>query len=217
MSDAMSDAKSDAKSDALSDTHGAALKVRAADILIRCLAATWRFTPPTDTLPERCVVAFWHRDMLAMWKYFSGTQSTGVTSLSRDGDILARLLHSWSYSVIRGSSSKGGKEVLQSMVEAATRSKVLVTPDGPRGPAGQCKAGAVICAQRAQVPLVFLELECSRFYTLQRSWDRFRIPLPFARIRLRVRSMHSVEATWDSQTIDALLASLSDPSQYLTE
>lgn len=152
-------------------------------ILLRILAATWRIRL-CGTIPGgTCVIAFWHGSMLPVWKFFSGTNSAAVVSRSRDGEILSALLASWHYRLIRGSSSSGGRETLAAMTEAATVGKVLITPDGPRGPKCVAKAGAALAVQRAVADLVCCRVEISRKILL-RSWDSFAVPLPFARITL---------------------------------
>jgi hypothetical protein len=58
---------------------------------------------------------------------------------------------------------------------------VAVTPDGPAGPAGIVKPGAVRAAHRAEVPVLPVAARVDRAWRL-RSWDRLVIPQPFARI-----------------------------------
>ncbi len=187
------------------------LKILLSSMLIRLLAASWRLRlEHASELPDRCVVAFWHEDMLAVWKYFATQSCAGVTSLSKDGDYLAAILQTWTYTVIRGSSSKGGHETLEQMVQAAATTKVLVTPDGPRGPRRVFKAGAAVCAQRARVPLVVIEVQISRAHRLEKSWDKFSIPLPFSRVTLRVKRVINIDANADRDAIDAILRELSD-------
>ena len=131
-----------------------------------------------------CVIAFWHGDMLPVWKHFANTQSVALISQSRDGGLLGQLLARWGFETIRGSSSKGGSEALSDMVAALQSGKrVLITPDGPRGPYHQMKPGAVIAAHRARVPLVLCRVHAGwRIHGT--NWDRFLIPLPLAGIEL---------------------------------
>ncbi len=58
-----------------------------------------------------------------------------------------------------------------------------VTPDGPRGPARQLAPGALAAAQRAQAPLVALRAHAASAWRF-RSWDRFLVPKPFARVTI---------------------------------
>jgi lysophospholipid acyltransferase (LPLAT)-like uncharacterized protein len=132
------------------------------------------------------VLAFWHGEMLPIWKFFSRRNAVGLTSLSRDGAVLAQLLGDWGYEPVRGSSSKGGREALVRFTRLATSHLALITPDGPRGPRCEFKLGAVLTASRAAVPLVLCRLEASAnaVWRFERSWDKFCLPKPFARLRL---------------------------------
>jgi lysophospholipid acyltransferase (LPLAT)-like uncharacterized protein len=61
---------------------------------------------------------------------------------------------------------------------------VGITPDGPRGPCYEMKAGGVIVARRAHAPALLIGAEFESAWRL-RSWDRFHIPKPFSRVRMR--------------------------------
>ena len=67
------------------------------------------------------------------------------------------------FETIRGSSSRGGQEALQSMI-SCIRSKrsVAVTPDGPRGPRHSVRPGiyfATLVTERAQVRVKVVRLQ----------------------------------------------------------
>lgn len=174
-------------------------------LLLRLLAATWRIKAEGTVPPEQSVIAFWHGAMLPVWKYFSFDGASAIVSRSKDGSALAMLLESWGYSVIRGSSSKGGKESLAAMVSAATAGQVLVTPDGPRGPKAVMKAGAVVAAQRAGVPLCCCRVNILWKITLN-SWDNFAIPLPFSRITLNFLPLVLFPLSATSEDIDTAIS-----------
>lgn len=157
---------------------------RLGPLLIYQLARTWRIRGDSVALPPSAVIVFWHGDMLPVWKFFSGAGSVALISQSRDGGLLADLLGRLDFQVVRGSSSKGGKEALASLVDAAHAGRrVLITPDGPRGPRHEMKPGAVVVAHRAGVPLVLCRVRAAAAMHGSH-WDRFLLPLPFARIEL---------------------------------
>lgn len=125
---------------------------------------------------QNYVLAFWHGTMLLPW-YLHGSQNfAALTSKSKDGDLLARILKKWKYKVIRGSSSTGGDVALGIMVDyAKNKYSIAITPDGPRGPRQNFKAGAVITAKKTGIPLVLAGVGFKRKKFLS-NWDKFEIP-----------------------------------------
>ncbi len=130
------------------------------------------------------VLAFWHGTMLIPWYLHKGDGFAALTSRSKDGDLLAKILKSWDYRVIRGSSSSGGNKALEMMVDLSkSEYSIAVTPDGPRGPALQMKAGAIITAKRSGIPLILLGIGIEKKKELK-SWDKFQIPKFFTKVKV---------------------------------
>lgn len=133
---------------------------------------------------QNYVLAFWHSTMLLPWYVHRDQNFAALTSLSKDGDLLARQLKSWNYKVIRGSSSKGGDVALGIMIDLAkNKYSVAITPDGPRGPVRQFKAGAVITAKKSGIPVVLAGVGFSKKRKLK-SWDSFEVPKFFSRAKI---------------------------------
>lgn len=145
---------------------------------------TWDIDDGGFIPPENCILAFWHDEMLPIWKSFAELNPKALVSQSKDGEILSSLLHNWGFELIRGSSSKGGKEALDLIVSAAESGIVMLTPDGPRGPRHKFKAGAVVAAQRAATNLILCRAKIERKIVFKKSWDKFILPLPFAKVKL---------------------------------
>ncbi|NUN09459.1 MAG: lysophospholipid acyltransferase family protein [Ignavibacteriaceae bacterium] len=144
------------------------------------------YSPLKELLDKnaRVIIAFWHSTMLYPWYFHRGRNMMGLTSQSKDGEILARVLRKWGYQTARGSSHKGGKVALEIMVDYARfEGSVCITPDGPTGPVYKFKPGAVVSAKKASVPLVMLGVAYENAIKLK-SWDRFEIPKPFTKVRL---------------------------------
>jgi lysophospholipid acyltransferase (LPLAT)-like uncharacterized protein len=133
---------------------------------------------------QNYVLAFWHSTMLLPWYVHRNQNFAALTSLSKDGDLLARQLKSWNYKVVRGSSSKGGDIALGIMVDLAkNKYSIAITPDGPRGPVRQFKAGAVITAKKSGIPVVLAGVGFSNKRKLK-SWDSFEIPKFFSKAKI---------------------------------
>jgi len=130
------------------------------------------------------IVAFWHGTMIIPWYYFRAQNFSALISKSKDGEILTRVLNNWKYNVIRGSSNDGGKEAFDTLLSlAANKKSILITADGPKGPAKKMKAGAVVISQRTQSPLFLMGVAYKNKLQLK-SWDNFEIPFPFSKARI---------------------------------
>ena len=182
--------------------------IRIGIILLRLIASTWRYTL-SGAVPhqEPCIIAFWHENMLPGWHHHAGKNSIALVSQSKDGSILTRLLEQWGIKTIRGSSSKSGKEALAEAIELVKQGHILLlTPDGPRGPRNVFKPGAVIAAQRACVPLYLARVNESSAYVFQKSWDKFRLPLPFAKIHIEYYSLMIQQDATEKEYIDSVIS-----------
>lgn len=122
--------------------------------------------------------------MLLPWYLNRDKNFAGLTSKSKDGDLLAKILKKWNYQVLRGSSSEGGDIALGLMVDFAKNGySIAITPDGPKGPPNKLKAGAVVAARKSGLPLVLAGIGFKKKRYL-RSWDRFQIPKFFTAVNV---------------------------------
>lgn len=167
------------------------------------LSNTWRIE--SNFIPEKnSIIAFWHGKMLPVWKFFSKCNSTAVVSMSKDGELLSKLLLKWNYSLIRGSSSRGSKEVLEEML-SNKNDYLLITPDGPRGPNHKFKPGAVITAQRTGKPLYLCNCNIGLKKLFPKSWDNFELPLLFSSIKLNFSEPIRISKNLQKEEIDKII------------
>jgi lysophospholipid acyltransferase (LPLAT)-like uncharacterized protein len=130
---------------------------------------------------EHVIFATWHDQLLLMVMVYRGPGAKILISSSKDGELIARTMTWFGQEAVRGSSSRGGKEALRAMVDLAAESVDLgITPDGPRGPRHQVKAGVAQIARLTGRPVIPLAFVCGRGHRFG-SWDRFLCPYPFAR------------------------------------
>lgn len=162
-----------------------------------------------DTLvsnKENFIVAFWHTTMLLPWYLHRNMNIAALVSKSKDGDLLAKLLRSWNYEVIRGSSSSGGDIALGIMVDFARNNQsVAITPDGPRGPAYKLKAGAVITAKKSGLPLILLGIGFKKKKVLK-SWDKFQVPSFFTEVNAVYSEPFYIDKELDYQTTSEIIS-----------
>lgn len=105
-----------------------------------------------------------------------------LVSESRDGEIITRITDRLGFGAVRGSSSRGGAEAVAGMAKLGREGHDLaITPDGPRGPRGSVAPGAIHIAARGRVSIIPVGVAASSGWRA-RSWDRFLVPKPFARV-----------------------------------
>lgn len=165
---------------------------------LRVLGWTWRVRVHGAALLEGAcaqgaVLAFWHGELLPMIYVHRDRRFAGMASRSRDGELLARTITRLGYRPLRGSTSRGGASALR---EAHQQLLGAVSPalavDGPRGPRHRPATGAVALSARAGRPIVYGVCRARPAWRL-RSWDRFEVPLPFARIDIHYGLMQPPE------------------------
>ena len=107
------------------------------------------------TLPASGILVLWHADMLPCLRAFAGTGMRVLVSHSRDGDFGAAVATRLGYDVLRGSSSRGGVSALRGIARdlRARGGWIALVADGPRGPRGVCKPGAVWLSQTLDLPV----------------------------------------------------------------
>jgi lysophospholipid acyltransferase (LPLAT)-like uncharacterized protein len=166
-----------------------------AAVAVRALGATLRLSEAgVEPLQARwaagqpLIYAVWHgRILMIPWLTARMHRRRGartvrvLASRSRDGEMVARWVTRFGLSVVRGSSSRGGAEALRSLAASVRAGEdVAVVPDGPRGPRERLQAGLVVLAATTGAPIVPLGFAARPAHRLA-SWDRFLVPMPFAR------------------------------------
>lgn len=140
---------------------------------------------PTDSwnprLRERYIYTIWHENMLVVPTLRSTAPVTALISQHRDGELIAHLCHCYGVHTIRGSSTRGGSEAIDEILQLRETSHVIILPDGPRGPRREVKRGLVYLASWTQMPIVPLGVGFTNAWQLG-SWDRLKIPKPLSRI-----------------------------------
>jgi len=159
--------------------------------LLRLLARTWRFrlsgeAPVAGLVAQRrpYILALWHSGILPLLFSHRDRGIVLLISRHRDGGHLADLAADLGYSAVRGSTNRGGEVGLLGLIGSLEAGNVVaLTPDGPRGPAEHVQPGIVSAARHAAVPIVPIAARASAEWRLP-TWDRMRIPKPFARVQV---------------------------------
>ncbi|QDU70107.1 lysophospholipid acyltransferase family protein [Engelhardtia mirabilis] len=166
---------------------GAALISTVGPTLFRLLARTWRLEfVGRANMPESTdvgfLVAVWHGRMLLGMPSHPGRLYSVLVSPSDDGSLAKLALERFGYRIIRGSSGRSGARALREMLNVVKGGqRVVVTPDGPRGPQHSTNPGLAWLARATGFPIVPIGIVADRAWHL-RSWDAFTIAKPFSRV-----------------------------------
>jgi lysophospholipid acyltransferase (LPLAT)-like uncharacterized protein len=157
------------------------------------------------------VPCYWHQHQLFCGKYLvekeqraRGLAVGWLISPSVDGELGAMMVRRFGGRVIRGSSSHTGARALRDYFQALVHDSVspVVTPDGPRGPRFKFKPGAILLAQMSGRPMLPMSYAASRAWLIK--WDRFVIPMPFARISIAIGPPRYVPRVTDAAAVEKL-------------
>ncbi len=127
----------------------------------------------------RYVYAFYHEVMLFPAYYWPWPEMHILISEHRDGELITQVVSRLGFSVVRGSTTRGGTRALREMTLRIDQGHLCVTPDGPRGPRRVVHQGVAYLSSRTGFPIVGAGMAFKRPFRAK-SWDRFCIPKPFS-------------------------------------
>jgi lysophospholipid acyltransferase (LPLAT)-like uncharacterized protein len=198
--------------------HKAGRLARAGVLLVRLLGRTWRIAASHNAeiaklraAGQPIVFSLWHGDLLPLLYHHRGEGVTVLISEHTDGEIIARIAESLGYRTVRGSTSRGAARALLELArEVEDGHDLAITPDGPRGPAKTIAPGVAVVANRADAPIIGVAAFAPSAWRLK-SWDRFLIPRPFARVSIaysdaaRIDASHSRDAALQADRVAVMM------------
>ena len=137
------------------------------------------------------VAAFWHSRIalsFVAWPRSAPQKPAMLISRSKEGDFIARFARQLDIATIRGSSrnqrkdkGKGGMAAFRDMDRWVNDANCMgMTIDGPRRPRQRATMGALRLARSTGAPIMIFSWSVTHKHVAN-SWDRFVLPLPFAR------------------------------------
>jgi len=166
-------------------------------IFIRILFSTYRlrFTVDPDIkMPvqeQRGVFYFWHQNILAGMFFFFKQKAMGacVVSPSNDGKYAGFVCQQLGYEVLYGSANKSPIHLLRQSLDVLKKTNQLcLVGDGSRGPAFVLQPGITYLASKAGIPIILVDCKIGWAFTFKKSWDQFKIPLPFSKITVHLKN-----------------------------
>jgi hypothetical protein len=148
------------------------------------------------------VFATWHGNSYAGTIVHGHQKFSPLCSRSKDGSMVAYLCEKIGLKPARGSSSRGGKEAREELLENIKQGySAAITVDGPKGPPFVTKAGVISVAKESGAMIIPLATMGEKFWQL-RSWDRLKIPKPFSRVAIIYGEPFAVGAEAQGDTFE---------------
>jgi len=158
------------------------------------LTTTWQVTNGNflDNLLAQgtgFILITWHGSLMMTPVGWPGPKPLHVlVSRHGDGELVAHAMTRFGMVMVRGSThredrdqDKGGAAAMRKLVALLKDGQaVALTPDGPRGPARSLSGGVVTLARLSGAPILPVTILTAR-HRLLRSWDHFRVALPFSK------------------------------------
>ncbi len=155
------------------------------------------------------IPVFWHQHLLICARFLvdgsiSGLKPGFMISPSVDGEAPTMLARLYGAHVVRGSGSYTGVRAVRGVHQAIAKELIssAITPDGPRGPRFKMKPGAVFAAQISRKPVVPIAY-AAKPARLLKTWDKFVIPFPFAKIRIAIGEPYFPERRLDDEQMES--------------
>lgn len=188
-------------------------------LFVRGWGRTLRFEPVDAETHRRLTqseepvaIVLWHNRLFLSAEIFRRYRTKrpvcGLVSASKDGAWLAAFYRMIGLEPVRGSSNSRGREAGRALIEKMRDGyDIGITPDGPRGPMYSVEPGVLVVTRRNNAPMILIGAEFGRAKRL-RSWDRFYVPWPFTRIKMRCTVLPSRDADGNKVSADEVRAAL---------
>lgn len=179
-------------------------------LFVRTLAPMWRVRVEerqrydrARELAPQLIFAFWHGRLLPLLYAHRDENIHVLASEHADGEMLGQTIRRLGYGHVRGSSTRDGMRALRELSEKVRAGfDVGLTVDGPRGPRGVVKSGAIEVARQTGAVIIPLTSASDR-HRVFNSWDAFELPYPGARVVVRYGEPMQVDPNADRAEVEA--------------
>jgi lysophospholipid acyltransferase (LPLAT)-like uncharacterized protein len=153
--------------------------------LVVFITGTLRFKIIGKVSKSRVIYTFWHNSFFSLIYPFRKEDVALLVSAHKDGEYLSRVATSLGYKVVRGSSR--GAHAISGTLELLklSTSSIAFATDGPRGPRNIVKIGIIKISELSGLAIVPVGVRISKYIEFN-SWDKFQLPLPFARCIINI-------------------------------
>ncbi len=169
---------------------------------------------------DGALFTLWHNRLTFGMHIFKNYDNViALASPHTDGKLITDIIKTMNYEVIEGSTNRNSMEAVRSIIKAiSNRGKVVITPDGPRGPVYKVNSSITKIAYKYNKSLIPISCMASDYFELK-SWDKMIMPKLFGNINVIFGS--AVELTGnqrqDDQQLEFVMNNLNDQVTAMTK
>lgn len=133
--------------------------------------------------------ALWHnRTAYGMHIFKKYDNVFALASTHTDGKIITSVIRAMNFGIIEGSTNRNPTKAVRAIIDSLKRgNKIVITPDGPRGPIYKINSSITKIAYKYNKPLIPISCGTTKFFALN-SWDKMMLPKPFGKIIVTIGS-----------------------------
>lgn len=163
----------------------------------------------------KMILCFWHGKYVPIfalcgwqWVQQRGQTAVAFTSLSPRGIVIGEICRQFGLDCVQ-LPDNGRKHSFQLMQEAMHRHTTgVIAVDGPLGPKGVVKQGAIRIASELGYSLVPASVWSNHKWVIAKRWDKMEFPMPFCRAALAMGEPVTVAQEMNKSDIRQLMDTL---------
>ena len=144
---------------------------------VRVRIVNRELSPPGLPPGKNAIYVFWHSKTFLLLPLFENPNIGCLTLLDWKNVIYDKLCRLYSYHTVPVISFRSAGVELKSLLDGGFH--IALALDGPKGPAGNLKRGALHLSRTTGKPIIPVNVQCEKSFRLPWRWDRFEIPVPF--------------------------------------
>jgi lysophospholipid acyltransferase (LPLAT)-like uncharacterized protein len=158
--------------------------------------------PASPGFQGPAIYVFWHEYIPFLFYLRGHCRISMLLSKHQDAEWLSQAARHMGFSIVRGSSKRGGDAALRELMRRGKSENLAITPDGPRGPRRRLASGAIYVSSALQIPIVAVGLGYASPSRLP-TWDRFAVPRPGSRARAVLGPALQIPTDLDREGIES--------------
>ena len=125
------------------------------------------------------IYVFWHSKTFLIMPYCRNHNIGVLTLMDWKNYFYDRLCTVFGYRTVPVRDASSAARRLAEMLENGY--SIALAVDGPQGPTGAIRPGAIYLSQKTKRPIVAINVKYEKSLRIEKRWDKYEIPLPLTR------------------------------------